>query len=386
MSRPITVQKFGGSSVATPEHIAKVADQVARRHRAGSDLVVVVSAMGQATDELLAMARALAAEPDRRELDMLLTVGERITMALLALAIRDRGLQAVSLTGSQSGIMTTASHTNARIMEVRPFRIQDELERGRIVIVAGYQGVSYQREITTLGRGGSDTTAVALAAALDAEACEIYSDVDGVWTADPRVVDDARRIDELHIDEMSAMARSGARILHVRAVEYARDKGIALYARKTGVEDGGTVIRRDAPALGSSVVAVSHRENVLRADLPRDGAPAALGRLTSSGARIDQALVMKDDLRCLLDVTDLVALPSGLAGVDASSFGCVTIVGRSHAGDFDVTARALEVLEASGITVESTWVEPAAAHVVVPRAAVPDGARRLHAAFGLGAA
>jgi aspartate kinase len=182
------------------------------------------------------------------------------------------------------------------------------------------------------------------------------------------------------------MARSGARVLHGRAVEYARDKGIALYARKTGVEDGGTVIRRDAPAPESSVAAISHREQVLRADLPRDGAPATLGRLTSAGARIDQVLLMKDELRCLLDVTDLVAPPSGLTGVDASSFGCVTIVGRAHAGSFDVTAKALETLEASGVTVDSTWMEPSAAHLVVPRADVAGAARRLHAAFGLGTA
>src|SRR5688572_4398039 len=169
----IIVQKYGGSSVATIDKLKKVASLVCERKKAGHQMVVVVSAMGDTTDELLEKAKQIAGEPDRRELDMLLSVGERVSMALLAMAIRDRGFEAVSLTGSQSGIMTTSSHANARIMEVRPFRVQDELELGKIVIVAGYQGVSYKREITTLGRGGSDTTAVALAAALDADACEI---------------------------------------------------------------------------------------------------------------------------------------------------------------------------------------------------------------------
>lgn len=385
MSRPVIVQKFGGSSVATPEHISSVADQVVRRHRAGFDLVVVVSAMGQATDELLGMARQLSAEPDRRELDMLLTVGERITMALLALAIRERGLQAVSLTGSQSGIMTTASHTNARIMEVRPFRVQDELARGRIVIVAGYQGVSYQREITTLGRGGSDTTAVALAAALDAEACEIYSDVDGVWTADPRVVEGAQRIDTLDLEAMSAMARSGARVLHSRAVEYAREKGIALYARKTGADEGGTVIRRHAPEDAGEVVAISHRERVLRVDRPRDAARSVTAALTAAGARLDQSTLMQGELRCLFDTTDLVALPPVLHGAEAEGWACVTAVGRGPAADFRLTERALEALVSDRVEVESVWIEPSAAHLVVPRGSVREAARRLHATFGLSA-
>ena len=190
--RQITVLKFGGSSVANAERLLRVAEIVTAKHREGYAVVVVVSAQGDTTDELLAKAKAISREPDRRELDMLLSAGERISMALLALAIRERGLEAVSLTGSQSGIITTASHSQARIIEVRPFRVEDELEQGRVVIVAGYQGVSYRRDVTTLGRGGSDTTAVALAAALDAVSCEIYSDVEGVFTADPRLVKDAK--------------------------------------------------------------------------------------------------------------------------------------------------------------------------------------------------
>jgi aspartate kinase len=195
--RPTVVQKYGGSSVADVEKIQKVADRVAATQQAGKQVVVVVSAMGDTTDELLALARKVTDSPLRRELDMLLSAGERISMALLSMALNARGVPAVSFTGSQSGIVTNDSHTNAQIVEVRPFRVLDELERGKVVIVAGYQGVSYKKEVTTLGRGGSDTTAVALAAALDAEACEIYSDVEGVYTADPRVVPEAQRLSEL---------------------------------------------------------------------------------------------------------------------------------------------------------------------------------------------
>src|SRR5213596_115178 len=199
----------------------------------GHDVVVVVSAMGDTTDELLAMAKNVSPNPPRRELDMLLSAGERISMALLSIAIRELGGDAISFTGSQSGIITNDRHSDARILEVRPYRIQDELARGRIVVVAGYQGVSYRKEVTTLGRGGSDTTAVALAAALDAAWCEICSDVDGVYSADPRVVAGARRIGTLSYEETQEMAEAGAKVLNAQAVEFAKEKGIAIYARAT---------------------------------------------------------------------------------------------------------------------------------------------------------
>jgi len=236
------VQKFGGSSLADLEKLGRVADLVMRTRRAGHDVVVVVSAMGKTTDGLLALARDAArgpeastapAEPPRRELDMLVSTGERVSMALLSIAIRARGGDAVSLTGSQSGIITNDRHFDARIIEVRAHRVEDELARGRIVIVAGYQGMSYRREITTLGRGGSDTTAVALAAALSAERCEIYSDVDGVYTADPRSVPDARHLPELDYATMQAMAESGAKVLNAQAVDWARRTGVVIAARRT---------------------------------------------------------------------------------------------------------------------------------------------------------
>ncbi len=244
---PIVVQKYGGSSVADIGKLRSVADQVARTRAAGNDVVVVVSAMGKTTDNLLGLAREAALPPDasvaggsappepaKRELDMLLSTGERVSMSLLSIAIHARGLDAVSFTGSQSGIITNDRHFDARIIEVRPHRIEDELARGRIVIVAGYQGMSYKREITTLGRGGSDTTAVALAAALGAERCEIYSDVDGVYSADPRIVPDARHLPELDYETMQEMAECGAKVLNAQAVEWARRHKVAIIARKTG--------------------------------------------------------------------------------------------------------------------------------------------------------
>ncbi|MBN1945600.1 MAG: aspartate kinase [Bradymonadales bacterium] len=240
----IIVQKYGGSSVATPQRIKEVAAKVVATRNRGYDVVVVVSAMGNQTDDLMALARQVTPHPNSRELDMLVTVGERISMALLSMAIHDLGYHAISFTGSQSGIITNDTPGAARILDIRPYRVQDELARGNIVIVAGYQGVSYKLEVTTLGRGGSDTTAVALAAALSAEACEIYSDVDGVYTADPRVVLDAARLVEIDYEEMQELARFGAKVLNPEAVEFARRSGIQLFAKATSGSDQHTAIRR----------------------------------------------------------------------------------------------------------------------------------------------
>jgi aspartate kinase len=229
----VIVQKFGGSSVADVPRLKGVARRVVETARQGNQMVVVVSAMGDTTNQLMALAQEVTASPPRRELDMLVSVGERISMSLLCMAIHDLGMEAISFTGSQSGILTNDRHANARILEVRPYRVQDELERGRVVIVAGYQGMSYRREITTLGRGGSDTTAVALAAALGAERCEIYSDVDGVYSADPRVVDAARHLPEISYEEMQELSLAGAKVLNAQAVEFAKKAGVVIYARAT---------------------------------------------------------------------------------------------------------------------------------------------------------
>src|ERR687889_1681833 len=266
----IVVQKYGGSSVADVTRIQQVAARVMRTRAQGHNVVVVVSAMGDTTDDLLRLAKQVSPSPDRRELDMLLTAGERISMALLSMAIRELGGDAISFTGSQSGIITNDRHVDARIIEVRPFRVLDELSRGKIVVIAGFQGVSYKKEVTTLGRGGSDTTAVAMAAALDAEFCEICSDVDGVYSADPRVVPAAQRIAVLSYEETQEMAEAGAKVLNAQAVEFAKEKGIAIYARATqgplpGVDPSadGTVVRRDPPRMPGTVVGVASERDVI---------------------------------------------------------------------------------------------------------------------------
>jgi aspartate kinase len=240
----LLVQKYGGTSVGTPERIHHVAERIVSTRRAGTDLVVVVSAMADTTDDLLGLAGKVSGHSHPRELDMLLTAGERISMALVAMAVIDRGQEAVSFTGSQSGIVTDTSHTRAKILEVKADRIREELKRGRVVIVAGFQGVSRDREVTTLGRGGSDTTAVALAAALGAEACEIYTDVDGVYTADPRIVPQARKLPELSYDEMLELASLGAKVLHNRSVEIARRFRVPIHVRSSFNSNEGSRIRK----------------------------------------------------------------------------------------------------------------------------------------------
>jgi aspartate kinase len=273
----IVVQKFGGSSVASLEKMRKVAERVAARRRTGQDLVVVVSAMGDTTDELLSLAKGLSADPPRRELDMLLSAGERISMALLSMALQELGVEAISFTGSQSGILTDESHSNARIVEVRPARILEELGKGRVVIVAGYQGVSRAREITTLGRGGSDTTAVALAAALSAEACEIYSDVDGVWSADPRLVEDAAKLHELGYGEMQELARCGAKVLNAQAVEWARKKGIVIQALHMGGTGTGTRVVAEVERAKGKATGVALLADMARLGLR--GGPSVLSEV-----------------------------------------------------------------------------------------------------------
>ncbi len=238
----LLVQKYGGSSVADVPRLRLVAERVAASRRAGHDVVVVVSAMGNTTNELLALAREVSGAPGRRELDMLVSVGERVSMALLAMALQEKGVAARSFTGSQSGIITDTAHANARVVEVRPDRVRAALAAGEVAIVAGFQGVSRDREVTTLGRGGSDTTAVVLAAALGADECEICSDVDGVWSADPRAVPEAVKLGTLTLDEALAMARNGAKVLYEEAVAWAHRESIVIRASATARPGGGTLI------------------------------------------------------------------------------------------------------------------------------------------------
>ncbi len=256
-SPPIVVQKFGGSSVADVPKLIAVAERVVATRAAGHRVVVVVSAMGNTTNELLGLARQVSPSPGRRELDMLISVGERITMALLSMAVADLGVPAVSFTGSQSGIITDENHSAARVIEVRPQRIQEALEQDKVVIVAGFQGVSRSREVTTLGRGGSDTTAVALAAALGAAWCEICSDVDGVFSADPRKVPEARHLDRLSFEEALALFRAGSKVLNAEATAFAAHHGVVLKAVKTVGSTGGTTVEPSWPQLPSRVAGVT---------------------------------------------------------------------------------------------------------------------------------
>jgi aspartate kinase len=258
------VQKYGGSSLADVDKLRKIARLIADIKNRDIDIAVVVSAMGKTTDDLVAMAREISPKPPRREMDMLLSTGERITMSLLCMALHERGLDALSLTGSQAGIITNDRHNDARVIEVRPFRVQDEMADGKVVIIGGFQGVSYKRDITTLGRGGSDTTAVALAAALDAERCEIYSDVDGVYSADPSVVAGARHLPEVTYPVMQEMSTAGAKVLHAHAVQFAKEKDIAIYARATFTPGQETVIRRLSPGTITGVQAVVSEKQVER--------------------------------------------------------------------------------------------------------------------------
>jgi len=390
----IVVQKYGGSSVADVQRIQKVADKVAAAKRSGKEVVVVVSAMGDTTDDLLALARQVTDNPARRELDMLLSAGERISMAVLSMALNARGVPAVSFTGSQSGIVTNDAHTNARIVEVRPFRVQDELARGNVVIVAGFQGVSYRRDVTTLGRGGSDTTAVALAAALDAEACEIYSDVEGVYTSDPRVVPSARRLSEISYEEMQELAESGAKVLNAQAVEFAKDRGIAIYARATrGGEE--TVIRKLPPRAPGRVVGVASETGLVMVTTT-PGPAGALATLlevferrqcggkqlhfqdwpTLGGAaslvlsleNLHEFGPLRRDLEAALG--DRIQLREGV--------GAVSCIGAGINSTFGNLRRALGVLIADGVTVLGTSTSSFRISFLMEEAAVPGAVRRLH--------
>ncbi len=397
----IVVQKYGGSSVADPEKIRKVAERVMRTRRDGHDVVVVVSAMGDTTDDLLALAKRVTPNPERRELDMLLSAGERISMALLSMAIRELGGDAISFTGSQSGIITNDRHADARILEVRPFRVQDELARGRIVVIAGYQGVSYRKEVTTLGRGGSDTTAVAMAAALGAAWCEICSDVDGVYTADPRVVPAARRIGTLSYEETQEMAEAGARVLNAQAVEFAKEKGIAIYARATagplpGADPSadGTVVRKDAPRMPGTVVGVASEKEIL--SLSAAGAEVADGLLelldarstpgkqlhvTRGGGGLLSMVISRENLHDEPKLRQLLAERfEGRVALDDGA-GAVSVIGAGINAAWRNVRRGGAALAAAGIVPRGIATSSFRITWLLPRERVDDAVRTLHREF-----
>lgn len=390
---PIVVQKYGCSSVADAEKLGKVARRVKQKRDAGYQVVVVVSAMGDTTDDLLALAKGVSQDPPRRELDMLLTCGERISMALLSMALQEQGVPAISFTGSQSGIITNDAHAQARIVEVRPYRIQDELANGKVVIVAGYQGVSYKKEVTTLGRGGSDTTAVALAAALEAEACEIYSDVDGVFSADPRVVPDARKLESLSYDEMQELASAGAKVLNAQAVEWAKSRGITILARTAHGQGTGTRVQELAVPTDSRVkgvtadaemaVLVAHASVPLQELLEFLDARAVRGRTLAHdalpGAQGRAFLAVP-----LADVHGPEALQRELAtrfgaAVEwRDAWGTVTCVGVGLNADWVPLRKALSAAEDLSAQVHAVSTSPLQVTLLVDKTHLKTLTARLH--------
>jgi aspartate kinase len=392
----VIVQKYGGSSVADVGKLKSVASRIMRTKEQGHDVVVVVSAMGDTTDELLTMAKQVSANPDRRELDMLLSAGERISMALLSMAIRELGGDAISFTGSQSGIITNDRHVDARIIEVRPFRVQDELARGKVVVIAGYQGVSYRKEVTTLGRGGSDTTAVAMAAALDAEYCEICSDVDGVYSADPRVAPSARRIPDLSYEETQEMAESGAKVLNAQAVEFAKEKGIAIYARATqGPLPGpdpsadGTVVRRNSPRLPGSVVGVASERDivVLEAHAPASEVLALLDERGVPGKQLhihDQKIdvvISRENLHDEDRLRGTMRARLGEAARLVDGLAAVSVVGAGINATYNNVRRGAQALQEAGIVPTSTSTSSFRITWLIPRDRTDDAVRTLHQRF-----
>ncbi len=392
----IVVQKYGGSSVADVRKLRRVAERVMATRAQGHDVVVVVSAMGDTTDDLLGMAKDVSANPDRRELDMLLSAGERISMALLSMAIRELGGDAISFTGSQSGIITNDRHVDARIIEVRPFRVQDELSRGRIVVVAGYQGVSYRKEVTTLGRGGSDTTAVAMAAALDASYCELCSDVDGVYSADPRIVAAARRIGTLSYEETQELAESGAKVLNAQAVEFAKEKGIAIYARATsGPLPGpdpsmdGTVVRRNAPRMPGAVVAVASERDVLvlESDAPLDEQLALLDERRVAGKQLQATLgegtqtrlvISRENLHDEAHLKEALAHRFGGAARLVDGVGAISAIGAGITADYGNLRAGLSTLRGIGIAPSAVATSSFRITWLIPRDRLDDSAKALH--------
>ncbi|HEX7245523.1 MAG TPA: aspartate kinase [Solirubrobacterales bacterium] len=405
------VMKFGGTSVAGAEQIKRAARRIVAAREAGSRVVAVLSARGKTTDQLVADALEISDRPEPREMDMLLSTGERISCALCAMAIHDMGHKAISLTGSQAGIVTDSSHTKARIIDVKAERIQAALEEDRIVLVAGFQGVSTEsRDVTTLGRGGSDTTAVALAAALGADVCEIYTDVAGVFSADPRIVPDARKLTVATFEEMLEMAASGARVLQLRSVEYARNHGVRIHCRSSFEDGPGTLVLSEDESEQETVenpfvTAVTHTADEARVTLVgiRDE-PGVAGEifkaLADAGINVDVIIqnepVSDDELADLSFTIDSSELRTAVDAIEAlggvseglrtdEHIGKVSIIGagmRSHPG---VAAKVFEVLGAEKINIEMISTSPIKISCVIAADRVPDAVRVLHTAFELGA-
>ena len=384
----LVVQKYGGTSVGTPKRILRVAERIAERRAAGDRIVAVVSAMGQTTDTLLSLAHRITPHPSRREMDMLLTTGERISMALLSMALEARQVPAISFTGSQSGIITDTAHTRARILEIRPIRILPELERDRVVIVAGFQGVSRDKEITTLGRGGSDTTAIALAVGLNADRCEIYTDVPGVMTADPRHVGKARLLPRISWDTMLELAASGAGVMHTRAVELAGRRSVPFRVRSAFTKREGTMVEGKAIEQGAGIAAVTGVPQVLEVkikgiDVLRrlEGMNLLTGLrgLTTDGSGMRFFIPADSNNEHVLE--GIVRSVGGELSV-TRNLAAVTLVGTGLLEISRVVGEASKVLAtAPPIPVHALMSTTIAVTLYVPEGSYAEALRRLHEAF-----
>jgi aspartate kinase len=402
----IVVMKFGGTSVANAERIKRAARRIVDKREAGHGVVAVLSARGKTTDELIVMAEEVSDTPDSREMDMLLSTGERISCALCAMAINDLGHRAISLTGSQAGIVTDTSHTKARIIDVRADRVREALVADNIVLVAGFQGVSTARDVTTLGRGGSDTTAVAVAAALGAEVCEIYTDVAGVYSADPRIVPTARKLPVVSFEEMLEMSASGAGVLQLRSVEYARNHDIRIHCRSSFEDGPGTVVLSEQETMERPLVtAVTHSTGEARVTLLGvPDQPGIAGHIFTTladanikvdmivqnepegeGRRADMSFtVSREDLRAARTTLEGLASEVGIERVATDeAMGKVSLVGagmRSYAG---VAAKVFTVLGEAGINIEMISTSPIRISCVIAGEQVQEAVRALHDAFEL---
>jgi aspartate kinase len=400
----LVVQKYGGTSVADPDRIRAVADHIARTRRSGSAVVVAVSAMGKTTDDLIRLANDVSRSPGGREMDMLLTAGERISMSLLCMAVEDLGVPAVSFTGSQAGILTDTDHGKAKIVEVRGDRIREAIADGKVAIVAGFQGVSPTRDVTTLGRGGSDTTAVALAAALGADVCEIYTDVEGVYSADPRIVPSARKLAHVSFDEMLEMAATGGRVLALRSVEFARNHGVRVHVRSSFTWAPGTWVTEEDESMEQAIISgVTHDTSEAKITIEqvpdRPGVAASVFReLAEAGVNVDMIVqnvstaghtdisftLPRDDLTRASSAMDKIVVDTEASGFRTDErIGRVSLVGagmKTHPG---IAAKMFEVLATETINIEMISTSTIRISCVVHEDDVERAVRSLHSAFEL---
>lgn len=400
----LIVQKYGGTSVADPDRMRAVAEHVSFSKRRGDDVVVVVSAMGKSTDNLIKLANDVSRTQPGREMDMLLTTGERVSMALLCMALADQGVDAVSFTGSQVGIVTDTVHTKAKILEVKGDRVRSALAEGKVCVVAGFQGISTDNEITTLGRGGSDTTAVALAAALKADACEIYTDVTGVFTADPRIVPQARKLQHVNFDEMLEMAGVGSKVLALRSVEFARNHNVPIHVRSSFTWEPGTWVTSqersmEDPIISGVVTDISESKVTVVAVPDRPGISAALFEpLAAANVNVDMIVqntshdgttdisftLPKADRASASAIVERVAKEIGAAGVEVQDdIAKISLVGAGMKTSPGIAAKMFRVLAEQSVNIEMISTSTIRISVVTSAADLEKAARALHSAFDL---